>query len=45
MKLDDLTLDVEQHIEIKAAPEKVFPALLHDLGRDPGPTESPWAGS
>src|SRR5437899_3445704 len=33
MKLDDLTLDVEQHIEIKAAPEKVFPALLHNLGK------------
>src|SRR5258708_3543146 len=31
MKLDDLTLDVEQHIEIKAAPDKVFPALLHNL--------------
>jgi uncharacterized protein YndB with AHSA1/START domain len=33
MKLDDLTLDVEQHIEIKAPPEKVFPALLHNLGK------------
>jgi uncharacterized protein YndB with AHSA1/START domain len=33
MKLDDLTLDVEQHIEIKAAPEKVFPAMLHNLGK------------
>ena len=33
MKLDDLTLDVEQHIEIKAAPDKVFPALLHNLGK------------
>jgi uncharacterized protein YndB with AHSA1/START domain len=33
MKLDDLTLDVEQHIEIAAPPEKVFPALLHNLGK------------
>src|SRR5207245_10954585 len=33
MKLDDLTLDVEQHREIKSAPEKVFPALLHNLGK------------
>ena len=33
MNLNDLTLDVEQHIEIKAAPEKVFPALLHTFGK------------
>jgi uncharacterized protein YndB with AHSA1/START domain len=28
MKLEDLTLDVEQQIDIKAPPEKVFPAVL-----------------
>jgi uncharacterized protein YndB with AHSA1/START domain len=33
MKLEDLTLDVEQHIEINAPPEKVFPAMLHQLGK------------
>ncbi len=33
MKLEDLTLDVEQHIEINAPPEKVFPAMLHMLGK------------
>src|ERR1700716_3895503 len=33
MKLDDLTLDVEQHIEIKAPPEKVFSTMLHNLGK------------
>jgi hypothetical protein len=32
MKLDDLTLDVEQHVNIKAAPDKVFAAVLHRLG-------------
>ncbi len=32
MNLDDLTLDIEQHITIKAAPDKLFPALLHRLG-------------
>ena len=32
MKLDDLTLDVEQHIDIKAAPDKVFKAVLHRFG-------------
>jgi len=32
-KLEDLTLDVEQHIEINAPPEKVFPAMLHSLGK------------
>ena len=33
MKLEDMTLDVEQHIEIKAAPEKVFAAMLHRFGK------------
>jgi uncharacterized protein YndB with AHSA1/START domain len=33
MKLEDLTLDVEQHNEISAPPEKVFPAMLHMLGK------------
>jgi hypothetical protein len=33
MTLDDLTLDVEQHIEIKATPEKTFAAVLHRLGK------------
>jgi DNA-binding transcriptional ArsR family regulator len=32
MNLDDLLLDVEQHIDIKAAPDKVFAAVLHRLG-------------
>jgi uncharacterized protein YndB with AHSA1/START domain len=33
MKLEDLTLDVEQSIEIKAPPEKVFSTMLHNLGK------------
>jgi len=33
MTLDDLTLDVEQHVEIKAASEKVFAAVLHRFGK------------
>jgi hypothetical protein len=33
MKLDDLTLEVEQHIDTKAAPEKAFAAVLHRLGK------------
>src|SRR5689334_23664492 len=33
MKLEDLTLDVEQQIEIKAPPEKVFPAVLERFGK------------
>jgi hypothetical protein len=33
MKIEDLTLDVEQHIDIKATPEKAFAAVLHRLGR------------
>ena len=33
MKLDDMILDVEQRIEIKAPPEKVFAAVLHRFGK------------
>ncbi|MGD0570442.1 MAG: SRPBCC domain-containing protein [Candidatus Sulfotelmatobacter sp.] len=33
MKLDDLTLEVEQHIETKATPEKAFAAVLYRLGK------------
>lgn len=33
MKIEDLTLDVVQHIEIKAAPEKVFPMMLEHFGK------------
>ncbi len=32
MTLEDLTLNVEQHIEIKASPEKAFAAVLYRLG-------------
>jgi uncharacterized protein YndB with AHSA1/START domain len=34
MKIEDLTLDVEQHIDIKAAPEKVFTAMLDQFGKN-----------
>lgn len=33
MKLEDLTLDVVQHIDTKATPEKTFAAVLHRLGK------------
>jgi uncharacterized protein YndB with AHSA1/START domain len=33
MNLEDMTLDVEQHIDIKAPPEKAFAAVLHRLGK------------
>ncbi|MGA2923453.1 MAG: SRPBCC domain-containing protein [Candidatus Sulfotelmatobacter sp.] len=33
MKVEDLTLDVEQHIDMKATPEKAFAAVLHRLGK------------
>jgi Activator of Hsp90 ATPase homolog 1-like protein len=33
MNLDELTLDVEQHVEIDAPPEKAFAAALHRLGK------------
>jgi Activator of Hsp90 ATPase homolog 1-like protein len=33
MNLEDMTLDVEQHIDIKADPEKAFAAVLHRLGK------------
>src|SRR4051794_6399731 len=32
MKLEDLILDVEQHIDINATPEKAFAAVLHRMG-------------
>jgi len=44
MKLEDLILDVEQHIEINASIEKVFASLLHRLGEgntQPGGTPMP----
>src|SRR6266508_1957643 len=34
MKLDDLTFDIEQRIDIKAGPEKVVPAMLKRFGED-----------
>ena len=33
MKLEDLLLDVEQHIDVKATPEKAFAAVIHRLGK------------
>ena len=33
MKIEDLTLDVEQRIDIKAAPDKVFAAVLERFGK------------
>ena len=33
MTIEDLTLDVEQQIDIKAPPEKVFPAMLERFGK------------
>jgi activator of Hsp90 ATPase-like protein len=33
MKLEDLTLDIEQHLDINAKPEKVFASVLHRLGK------------
>jgi hypothetical protein len=33
LTLGDLTLDIEQHIDIKAAPEKAFAAVLHRFGK------------
>jgi uncharacterized protein YndB with AHSA1/START domain len=33
MKLEDLTLDIEQKMEIKATPEKVFAAALERFGK------------
>src|SRR6266852_2394263 len=34
MKLEDLTLDIEQHIDIKAGPDEVFAAMLRHFGKD-----------
>ena len=33
MKLEDMVLDVEEHIDVKATPEKAFAAVLHRLGK------------
>src|SRR3954471_2231256 len=33
MNIQDMTLDLTQSVEIKAAPEKVWPAVLHQLGK------------
>lgn len=33
MNFEDMTLDVEQQIDIKASPEKAFAAVLHRLGK------------
>jgi hypothetical protein len=33
MKLDDLPLDIEQHVEIMASPDKVFATMLQGLGK------------
>lgn len=33
MTLEDLTLDIQQTIDIKAAPEKAFAAVLHRFGK------------
>src|ERR1700683_797903 len=33
MTVDDCILDVEQHADVKAAPEKAFAAVLHRLGK------------
>jgi hypothetical protein len=34
MKIEDLTLDIEQHLDIKAKPEKVFASVLDRLGKN-----------
>jgi uncharacterized protein YndB with AHSA1/START domain len=33
MKVEDLILDIEQQVEVKAPPEKAFAAALHRLGK------------
>jgi Activator of Hsp90 ATPase homolog 1-like protein len=33
MTVDDLTLDIQQQIDIKAPPEKAFQAVLHRFGK------------
>jgi hypothetical protein len=33
MTLDDLTLDIQQHIDVKSTPEKTFAAVLYRLGK------------
>ena len=39
MNLDDLMLDVEQHVEIKASPEKAFAAVLYRFGEGNSPPD------
>jgi hypothetical protein len=34
MNLEDLTLDVEQHVEIKGTPDKVFAKMLDQFGKN-----------
>ena len=34
MKIEDLTLDIEQHLDINAKPEKVFASVLDRLGKN-----------
>jgi len=33
MNIEDMTLDIEQHVDINATPEKAFAAVLHRLGK------------
>jgi hypothetical protein len=33
MNLEDLTLDVQQHVDINTTPEKAFAAVLHRFGK------------
>lgn len=33
MTVDDITLDLQQHVDIKATTEKAFAAVLHRLGK------------
>jgi hypothetical protein len=33
MKLEEMTLDLEQHVDTKATPEKAFAAVLHRFGK------------
>ena len=33
MTVEDLILDLQQHVDIKATPEKAFAAVLHRLGK------------
>jgi hypothetical protein len=33
MTLEDLTLDIQQHVDVKSTPEKTFAAVLYRLGK------------